>query len=399
MTERSVSDKEIAYWANVRNQFLLRPEIAYLNGGIFGPCARPVVERIAELSELLNADVGKHMMETLGPLNEVAREKLANFVGSHPDRIALVLNTTMGMNMVAQGLTFKSGGEILMSKHEYPSMVALWNYVAARDGLTIRQIELPILAETKQEVLDAFTAGINDRTQLITFCHIYYFTGLMVPARELCEMARQNGIISVIDGAHAIGQIDLNMSEIGCDFYVNSCHKWLLGPKGTGMVFIDETFQNKLQPLFVVDDLGPTPTARKYDVAGTRDQTHFAALGTTIDFMREIGWPGRVQSYCYSLSRYLKERLHEVDGVQLTVPMGNDTSAFMTTFVIDGIDLPKLSQVLWDNQIENSCPQVNGVSYLRVSVHFFNTFDEIDRLIEKLKEILGNQRDSVMETK
>ena len=386
------TDEEIAYWADVRNQFLLDPEITYLNGGIFGPCARVVIDRIAELNAQLNEDVGKHMGQTLGPLNENTREKLAAFVGAQPDRVALVLNTTMGMNTVAQGLAFEPGGEILMSDQEYPSVSALWHHIAERDGLTVRTIDLPILAESKQEVVDAFADGMNDRTRVITFCHVYYFTGLMTPARELCQLARENGTISVIDGAHSIGQVEFGISEIGCDFYVNSCHKWLLGPKGTGMVYIDEAFQTRLRPLFVVPD---QPTARRYDVAGTRDQTHFAALGTALDFMREIGWPDRVRSYCSGLSRYLKERLLEIDGLQLTVPMSAETSAYMTSCRIDGIDLPKLSQSLWDVQIENSCTQVNDSSYLRLSVHFFNTYDEVDRLIDTLQEMLACRRDTL----
>ena len=396
MAERHVSDTEAAYWADIRSQFLLQDGIAYLNGGIFGPCARVVVDRIAELSEILNADVGTHMVQTLGPLNETTREKLAAFVGAHPNRIALVLNTTMGMNLVAQGLTFEPGGEILMSDHEYPSMEALWNYVAERDGLTVRKIELPILAESKQEIVDAFAAGMNERTHLITFCHVYFFTGLVTPARELCHLARENGALSMVDGAHAIGTVDLNLSEMGCDFYINSCHKWLLGPKGTGMVYIDQAHQNKLRPLFIVDDLSPTPRASQYDIQGTRDQTHFAALGTAIDFFNGIGWPEKVHSYVYGLSRYMKESLLEVEGVHLTVPMSSETSGFMTSLVIDGVDPPKLSQCLWDDyQIQNSATQINDARYLRVSVHFFNTYDEVDRLIAALRDILANRKDTL----
>ena len=389
MTDRFISKRDASYWADVRDQFLLQSDIAYLNAGIFGPCARVVVDRIAELSAQLNADVGKHMGQTLGPLTETAREKLAAFVGAHPDRIALVLNTTMGMNLVAQGLTFDAGGEILMSDHEYPSMEALWRYVAERDGLTIRRITLPITAERKEDITEAFASGMNERTCLITFCHVYYFTGLITPARALCQLARDNGAVSVVDGAHAIGMVNLELSDMDCDFYVNSCHKWLLGPKGTGMVYIDEQYQNKLRPLFIVDDLGPRPTARRYDIQGTRDQTHFAALGTAIDFLHKVGWPEKVQSYGYELSRYLKERLQEIDGVRLTVPMSAATSGFMTSFIIDGEDLRGISRRLWDDYlIQNSCTQVNGIHYLRVSVHFFNTCEEVDRLITALQEIL-----------
>ena len=392
MADHGISREEISYWAGVREKFLLQPDIAYLNGGIFGPCPRVVVDRIAELNALLNTDVGEHMARTLGPLNEETREKLASFTGTTPDRIAMVLNTTMGMNTVAQELTLEAGGEILMSNHEYPAMEALWRYVAKRDGLTVRAIELPNRAETKEEVVAAFAAAMNERTRVVTFCHVYYFTGLMVPAREVCSLAHEHGAITAIDGAHSLGQIDIDLSDIGSDFYIGSCHKWLLGPKGTGMIYVSGQLQNVLRPLFIGDDLRPAPTARRYDVAGTRDQTHFAALGTTIDFMREVGWPDKVQSYCYRLSRYLKERLLEIEGLTLTVPMGSETSCFMSTFVIDGIDMMKLSQCLWDEGIENSCPQIHGVSYLRASVHFFNTCDEVDRLIGTVKEIIEKRR-------
>jgi len=388
-----ITQEEAAFWAGVREQFYLTPGRVFFNGGSVGPAARPTIERVIDLLRTFESDPLHHQGHTLHPLVESAREKLATFVGTHPDRIAFVQNTTMGMNVPAQGLDFERGSEIVMSDQEYPSVRNVWRYIAERQGLTIREVPLPTPPDDPHEIVDAFASGITPKTRVLVFSHVYFTTGLVAPIQALSHVAREHDALAVIDGAHAVGMVPLNLDEVGCHFYVSSCHKWLLAPKGVGMLYIAEKFQNKVRPLIVGFNQEPSPMASRYDMQGTRDHTHVAGLGTAIDFQAEIGWETKIRPYCLGLARYLKERTREIEGSYLRVPLDPVMSGFITTFGIDGVNVGAISGRLWnDYQIETSCTNVDGVTGFRISTHFYNSYEDVDRFIDAVQEVFSQIR-------
>lgn len=395
--QHPITDEEAAFWKEIRNQFYLRDDTVYLQGGTVGPSARPVIERTIALLREFESDPLNYRGEgLLRPLVESSREKLGAFVGASPDRLALVLNTTMGINIPAQGLPWERGREILMSDQEYGAVQALWDYIAARDGLTVTKIPLPTLPETPQDIVDAYAQAISDRTCMMLFSHVYYTSGLVTPIAELTKVAHAHGAMAIVDGAHAVGMVPLNLAEVGCDFYVTSCHKWLLAPKGVGMAYIDEKYQDTLRPVIIGHNMRrPIPNASRYDVAGTRDMTHFATLGDAIDYQLGIGWEERIRPYCLGLARYLKTlALEEIDGARLTIPMDAGMSGFITSFTIEGINLRQVIKHLWeDYRIEAAVTGVNGIQTFRISTHFYNSYDDLDRFVDAVKEIIATKRD------
>ena len=387
---RSISQEEAAFWTGIREQFYLTPGRVFFNGGSVGPSARPTIEQVIDMLRTFESDPLHHQGHTLGPLVESSREKLATFVGTHPDRIAFVQNTTMGMNVPAQGLDFERGSEVLMSNQEYPAVVNLWRYVAERRGLTIREVHLPTPPDNPEEIVEAYASGITSKTRVLVFSHVYYTTGMVTPIRALSHLAREHNAMAVIDGAHAVGMVPLNLDEVGCHFYASSCHKWLLAPKGVGMLYITEELQNLVRPLIIGYNHQVSPKASRYDMQGTRDQTHFVGLGAAIDFQLEIGWEARIYPYCLGLARYLKERTRGIEESRLRTPIDPSMSGFITSFGIDGMDVGKISGCLWnDYQIETSCTNVDGVTGFRISTHFYNSYEDVDRFVGAVQEILS----------
>lgn len=392
-----ISTEEKAFWTDIRKQFYLHDHVTYLQGGTVGPSARPTIEKIIDILRKFESD--PLQMEEgglMGPLIEESREKLAAFVGTTADRIALVLNTTMGMNIPGQGLIWERGTEVLLSDQEYPAVKNLWEWVAERDGLTLNYISLPVPPSSPQDIVDAYAAGINEKTRVLIFSHVYFTTGLVAPIKELTQLAHANNSVAIIDGAHAVGMAPLNLADVGCDFYASSCHKWLLAPKGVGFLYMDAKYQNKVRPVIIGHNMGDHwENADRYDVNGTRDMSHHACLGEAIDFQTSIGWDEKIRPYCLGMAKYLKSQaLERIRGSRLTIPMDEESSGFITSFTIDGIDLGAVCRHLWeDYKIEVTANGANGMQFFRVSVHFYDSYEDLDRFINAVNEVISKYDD------
>ena len=389
--QHPLSPGETAFWQDVREQFYLREDITYLQGGTIGPSARPTIERVAELLRLLEEDPLHH--RNSGPLTaarERARQKLARFVGARPERIALVLNTTMAMNIPARGLELEAGGEILMSDQEYSSTRNIWDVTSRRRGLSVRFVELPLMPSEPDEIVDAFARGMTAKTKVVLFSHVYFTTGLVAPVRRLTDLAHDGGAVAVVDGAHATGMVPLELDDWDCDFYGSSCHKWLLAPKGVGMAYVAAQHAGNMEPPLLGYPLKESTDADRFEAPGVSDWTHAAALETALDFQLRIGWEDRIRPYCLALARYLKERVTtEIPKAHLTVPWDEEMSAFITSFFVEGVDAEKVCRHLWEElRIEVANTNAYGRSCFRVSTHFYASFADLDRFVEGLKETL-----------
>ncbi len=377
-----------AFWKAIRrDQFYLDRDVAFLQGGSVGPSPKPVVDRVTEAIRAFDSDPLKHQPK-YWPIVEESREKLARFVGTRPERIALVQNTTMALSVFAQGVTWKVGGEILMTDQEYGAVNACFDYVAERHGMTVRRVHLPMEITDQQQIIDVFKSGLNDKTAAMVFGHVYWSTGLVTPVKELTEIGRDRGIWVVVDGAHAVSMVPLHLDEWNPHFYASSLHKWTLSPKGTGMLFVSDDAHDRVEPLILGSSAHPNPNASRFDMMGTRDQTPFIGLGTALDFQQEIGWD-HIRTYCRGLVDYMRERLGRIRGVRFLTPRDPEMSGFITTFTIEGADLQKIRQELWDDEkIETVAFHINDVPVFRISTHFYNSREEIDRMVRAIERRL-----------
>ena len=383
-------------WSAARAAMLLDPTVANLNTGSFGPTPQPVFERATELRRRLAAEPMDFLLRQAPPLLWHARERLAEFLGTVPERLVFTQNVTTAINIVAASLRLAAPGDVLMSAREYGSMQWAWERAARRQGLTVRFVRLPLMPSDPGEIVEAYRAAITPRTRLLFFSHVLAATGLVLPVKELCDIARRHGVLTVVDGAHAPAMVDVDIDALGCDFYGGNCHKWLLAPIGSGFLAVGRDGLDRLQPLQVSwgyypdrnrrpderDEFGSTPRLRQLEFEGTRDPCAWLVVPDAIDFQAALGWAA-IRERVRELATYTRRRFDGLAGLRLTTPADPALHGAMTAFWWPpGLDAERLQQQLWDRRIEAVVGEWPDGLTLRVSTHFYTTEAEIDRLAD-----------------
>lgn len=388
-------------WTAARAQMMLDPDIINLNAGSFGPTPRRVFDRVTELRRQLAAEPMHFLVRTTPPLLWAARTRLAEFVGADPRRLIFTQSVTAAINIVAASLALESPGEILTSDREYGSMQWCWERAAQRQGLTVKHFRLPLMPKSPQEIIDAVAAELTPRTRLLFFSHVLSANGMILPAMELCDLARRHGVMTVLDGAHAPGLIPVAVNELGCDFYGGNCHKWLLAPIGAGFLVGGPDRLDLLQPMQVSwgyhlaatppdepDEFGTTPRLRYLEFEGTRDPCAWLAVPDAIDFQAGLGWAA-IRARVAELAAYTRRRLDGLDGLKLCTPSDPAMHGAMTAYWCPpGQDPELLRKRFWDKRIEVLISEWPDGLILRVSHYFFTMESEIDRLADVVPDVL-----------
>jgi isopenicillin-N epimerase len=388
--------------AAARAAMLLDPTVANLNTGSFGPLPRPVFEFVTRLRERLAAEPMDFLIRELPERLWPARTALAQLLGGDPRRLIFTQNVSASVNMVASSLTLASPGEILLTDHEYGAMHWCWERAAQRAGLTLRTFPLPILARDPDEVVAACRAAFTPRTRLLFFSHVLSPTGMVLPARELCAEARRRGVLTMVDGAHAPAMVPLDLDSIGADFYGANCHKWLLAPTGSGFLYLGRGSEDRLSPLQVSwgwrpdrsrlderDENGATPRLRFYEFEGTRDICPWLAVPAAIDYQAALGFDA-IRRHNATLVAHVRERFGRIAGLGPATPCHPELHGFMTAFRLPaGVDAPRWRDQLWQRyRIEVPIVDRHDCLLIRVSTHFYNTTEEIDRLADAVETLL-----------
>lgn len=376
-------------WAIARSEMMLDPSVVNLNTGSFGPTPRCVFERVTDLRRQQAAGPMEFLLRTSPPLLWHARERLASFLGASAERLVFTQNVSAAINIVASGLRLQSG-EILMSDREYGAMAWCWRRAASQQGLAVRTFPLPLVPESPAEILESLAKAIRPETRLLFFSHVYSASGMIVPAREMCALARDRGILTVVDGAHAPGIVPLHIGEIGCDAYAGNCHKWLLAPIGAGFLVLSGELLNRLEPLQVSwgyhcegppnarDTFGSTPAIRRLEFEGTRDICPWMVVPDTLDFQERLGW-NAVRDRGRALADRVRERLRSL---RPATPSAPGMSGPMTAFWLDpATPIDRLREGFWQERIAIPLTDWPDGRIIRVSTHFYNTEAEIDRLV------------------
>jgi isopenicillin-N epimerase len=410
------SRPDCEFWSEARSQVLLDPKVINLNTGSFGPLPRAVFERVTELRNRLAEEPMDFLLRGAPPLLWRARERLAQLLGGDPRRLVFTANVTAAINTVAAGLVLPAPGEILLTDHEYGAMHWCWERAAQRQGLTLRTFRLPLFPQSPGEIVDAVQQAITDQTRLLFFSHVLSPTGLVLPAQEICDEARRRRVLTVIDGAHALAIIPLDVSHLGCDFYTGNCHKWLLAPTGAGFLYFGAGSEDRLQPLQVSwgwrhqsqererpesgqagavtipvderDEFGSTPRLRAFEFEGTRDPCPWLTVPTAIDFQETLGWD-KIRARIAQLTEYVRKRFSRLNSLRLATSAQPELCGAMTAFWLpEGTDAARLRSRLWEEHcIEAPVIERPEGLLIRASTHFYNTEEEIDRLADALVDI------------
>ena len=374
--------------------FMLRPGVVYLNHGSFGACPRPVFERYQSWQRELESDPAEFLGRRFASLMRGARESLAAFVGADPDDLVFVPNATTGLNAVARSLRLEPGDEVLATDHEYGALDRTWTFVCEKRAAQYVRRPLPLPIRSPEEIIDAVWSGVTGRTRVLFLSHVTSTTAIVLPVGELVRRAREHGILTVIDGAHAPGQVALDLAALGADFYAGNCHKWMNAPKGSAFLHARREVQGLLEPLVVSwgwrsDRPGPSRFVDEHEWQGTRDVAAYLTVPAAIEYMREHDWP-EVQRACHDLVAAARDRINAATGLPALVPDDPGWLGQMATVALPPCDHEALQRRLFEEfRIEVPTFAWNGGRYLRVSAQVYNDGSDIEALCGALAQLLG----------
>lgn len=377
--------------AAVRAEFPQLERLAYFQTGTFGMMAECVLRQVLELIVLFERRSWEVHSEMLAKVEE-ARRHLAARIGARPEELAFTRNATDGVNLVAAGIAWQPGDEIVISDQEHPAMNYPWRWAMQRTGAVVRRFHVE---HDPAATLQNVAALITPRTQLIGTSWVTSPYGIRLPVREICALARQHGILSLVDGAQAFGVFPIDVRELGCDFFTSNGHKWLGGPKGTGFFWARADLLPQLQPAHVgagsaerfsfEDGLFLHPTGRRFEF-GTDDHALHAGLGPALAWFDRLGWDW-IEARTRQLSAYLKQELSGVPGVRVKTPFEWERACGLTSFEVPGADERRLWEYLRDEW--RVLPRTLAPHQLRVSTAYFNTEEEVDRLVAGVRAFLA----------
>ena len=306
---------------------------------------------------------------------------LANMFGTQSDEIVLTRNASEALHMQATGLKLKPGDEVIITTQEHPAGLGPWMYRQEQDRIKVKQIFIPSPLTSESDVVERFSEAITPKTKALSFCHVTR-GGHLYPVKQLASMARKRGLLTLVDGAQAVGQFPIDIHALGCDAYAVSLHKWILAPAGTGFLYIRKDARDRIKSVFAADTTLESP---RIDPPGTKDFPVRAAILAALNFVNTLGQKN-IEKRCRFLSDYLKNGLEEIQGVTLLSGASPSLSApGSTIFEKDGLDAMEAVPLI-ENKIQTHIDehQRDGHNAIRVSTHFYNNTGEIDSLLSAL---------------
>jgi selenocysteine lyase/cysteine desulfurase len=367
--------------AEVRREYAHVQDVAYFNTGTYGSMAERVLR--AYLASTARFERGGYPVydEVLAGV-ETVRRRIAERIGGAADEVALTRNATDGVNLVASGLDWRPGDEVIISDQEHPAMELPWSWLATTRGTVLKRFAVE---HDPERTLANVRALLGPRTRLVGASWVTSAMGIRLPAAALADLARRHGALSLIDGAQVFGALDVDVRELGCDFFTSNGHKWLCGPKGTGFLWARADRLRDLRPVHVgagtfepTEPLVPRPSGRRFEFASTT-HTLWLGLGPALDWFDHLGWDW-VARRTVHLATLLKDGLEGMPGVELKTPGAPERSAGLTTFAVPGQSGERLVDYL--RREWRVLPRPIALpGHVRVSTAYFNTDDEIDRLL------------------
>ncbi len=376
------------YWRLVRAQFSFREEAVPMNAANLCPSSRAVAERVGELTSDIDRDCSSNNRAKFRELLETSRQKVAQQLGVTADEIALVRNTSEANNTINNGIALEEDAEVVLWDQNHPTNNVAWQVRAARFGLTIRRVSTPTRPASSQELFDTFASALTDKTQVLSITHVSNVSGIRLPVKELVAAAHARGVYVHVDGAQSWGALDVDLRDLGCDSYSASAHKWFMGPKEVGVLYVKESNLSRIWPNIVApgwgNDVDPDPRgARKFESLGQRDDACLAAVGTTVDFHNAIG-AARVEARMIELATALKDGLADA-GLSLVTPRPVELSGGVCIGEVESSERQAVVNRLYEEH------GIAGASTggLRLCPHVYNTMEHIERAVAGVKAILA----------
>ncbi len=397
---KNLSAQKIAqdedFWFYVQQAFNIDRSFINLNNGGVHPAPKIVIDAVKRYMDFSNGAPAHNSWRVLRHRKELIRKKLADTFGCSPEEIAITRNVTESMQIVLLGLELKPGDEVLTTTHDYPSMKNALFQRQKREGIKVKTFSFPYPPKNLSILTDLFEKNITDKTKLILLCHITNLTGQIFPVKEICRLARERGIEVVIDGAHSFGHFQYQQKDLECDIYGANLHKWIMGPIGTGFLYVKKEKIKKIWPLFPA----PDPTSddiRKFEHVGTQPEALKLAVGDALTFHHGIGGKRKEERLRF-LRDYWAREIEKLPGVKLLTSYEPKQSCGIGAFCLQNRDITELQQQLLSKLKVYAInvgipPQKEGeetITGMRVTPSIYTTLKELDIFIEGVKNFIKN---------
>lgn len=397
---KNLSAQKIAqdedFWFYVQQAFNIDRSFINLNNGGVHPAPKIVIDAVKRYMDFSNGAPAHNSWRVLRHRKELIRKKLADTFGCSPEEIAITRNVTESMQIVLLGLELKPGDEVLTTTHDYPSMKNALFQRQKREGIKVKTFSFPYPPKNLSILTDLFEKNITDKTKLILLCHITNLTGQIFPVKEICRLARERNVEVVIDGAHSFGHFQYQQKDLECDIYGANLHKWIMGPIGTGFLYVKKEKIKKIWPLFPA----PDPTSddiRKFEHVGTQPEALKLAVGDALTFHHGIGGKRKEERLRF-LRDYWAREIEKLPGVKLLTSYEPKQSCGIGAFCLQNRDITELQQQLLSKLKVYTInvgipPQKEGeetITGMRVTPSIYTTLKELDIFIEGVKNFIKN---------
>ena len=372
------------FWFTIQNAFTVTRGIINLNNGGVSPSPRIVTEAVVRYTWQQEDATAYTMWQILEPQSETIRTGLADLFGCDREEIAITRNASESLEALLFGMDFKPGDEILTTTQDYPRMLTTLRQRELREGLVLKLVKIPIAPKSLDEITAAFERGITNKTRLILISHMINLTGQITPVRQVCELARSRGIETIVDGAHSFAQFDFKQTDLGCDYFGTSLHKWLFAPKGSGMLYIKREKIEKIWPLYAAEKKQASDI-RKFEEIGTHSAAPRLAIGEAILFQNGIG-SQRKEARLRYLSRYWMNRLKDLPKVSFNTSFANDQSCAIGNVQVEGMNPSEVGNYLMSAHKIFTTPIIHAeFRGLRITPNVYTTLKELDRFCDAME--------------
>jgi isopenicillin-N epimerase len=374
-------------------EFLLDPDIHFLNHGSFGATPKAVFDVYQQWQRTLENQPVEMLDNRFKERMRVARSVLGDYIGSAPEDVVYFPNPTTAANMVARSLSFNQGDEILGTNHEYGAMDRLWRFVAKKTGAKYIRLPIPLPVTNPADFIEQFWSGVTARTRIIFLSHITSGTALTFPIAPIIQRARERGILTFIDGAHVPGQLPLNMQALDVDFYTGACHKWLCAPKGTAFMYAHKRVQDLLAPLVVswgyeAEVPGDSQFVDYNELQGTKDISAYLSVPAAIQFQQDNDWDA-VRAWAHQTVKQARREVLALTGTEAICPEEAGWFQSMAAIQLPELDCKALKARFWDDyRIEIPVYRWNDLPFLRISIQAYNEPADVEALLSALRVLI-----------
>jgi selenocysteine lyase/cysteine desulfurase len=377
------------FWGWIKEAYTVSPNIINLNNGGVAPQPKPVQDAHIRYYQYCNEAPSYYMWQILDQGREPLREKLAGVCGCDKEEIAINRNATEGLNTVIFGLNLKAGDEVVLSKQDYPNMINAWKQREKRDGIKLVWIDIPVPLENEDELASFYTQAFTEKTKVVMVTHLINWCGQIMPVRKIADVAHQKGIEVIVDGAHTLAHFEFTISDLGCDYFASSLHKWMSAPFGSGLLYIKK---DKIKNVWALlsNNEPDGPDIRKFESLGTRSFASEMAIGAAVDFHEMIG-AKRKEARLRFLKDYWVDQVKDLSGVKFNQPKSKHLSCAIASLSIEGKKPEEVTSELFAKfKIHTTAINWENIHGARVTPNVYTSLKDLDRLVKAVKSISGH---------